>query len=257
MVAIALMTDFGTRDHYVASMKGVLASRCSAAIHDLSHDIVPFDVFGAAWYLGEVWRWWPEGTIFVAVVDPGVGTARRILAAECEGRFFLAPDNGLLTFVLNGAARGGTQVSVEDESLFLPGGSNTFHGRDRFAPVAAALANGASPSSLGPPADDVVRLPYDEPLYGELVAGRVVDVDRFGNLITDIEAARIAFSPFRLLVRDLSLDRIERNYGDAAPGAFMIVGSTGRIEISVANGSAAELLRLRRHDRVELRPLAV
>lgn len=253
MVTIALMTDFGTRDHYVASMKGVIASRCVAPIHDLTHDIAPFDVFAAAWYLGEVWQWWPEGTIFVAVIDPGVGTARRILAAECEGRIFLAPDNGLLTFVPDDGAR----ISVEHDALFLPGGSNTFHGRDRFAPVAAALANGASLASLGRVAGEVVRLPYDEPSYGELVRGRVVDIDRFGNLITDIEASRVPFAAFRLLARDLSLDRIERNYGDAAPGAFMIVGSTGRIEISVANGSAAELLRLRRHDRVELRPMAV
>jgi S-adenosylmethionine hydrolase len=251
MPPLALLTDFGTRDPYVAAMKGVLASRTLEPLHDLTHDIAPYDVLGAAWFLGTVARWWPAGTIFVGIVDPGVGTARRIVALEEEGRLFLAPDNGLLTFVRNG----GRAFSVENDALFLPGGSNTFHGRDRFAPVAAALANGLPLEEVGPAIDDIAMLPYTAPSYGDVaVHGTVVAIDRFGNTITDVDASRIPFAPYALRVRDVTLDRLEQNYGDAAPGPFLIVGSTGCVELSIANASAAERLHLRRLDRVVIIP---
>ena len=248
---ILLLTDFGTRDPYVAAMKGVMAGRTAAALHDASHDIAPFDVVGAAWFLGTIAQYWPAGTVFVCVVDPGVGTSRKIVAIEKEGRVYLAPDNGLLTFVLP-AER---MFSVENEALFLPRGSNTFHGRDRFAPVAAAIANGLRMDELGPRVDSIVRLPYEPPSYApESVRGTIVAIDRFGNAITDIEATRIPFAPFLLRTGELVLDRLERTYGSAAPGPFMIAGSTGCIEISIANASAAERLRLRRLQEVELTP---
>ena len=249
---IALLTDFGTRDPYVASMKGVLASRTNVAVHDLTHEIAPFDVLGAAWFLGTVVRFWPAGTIFVCVVDPGVGTTRKIVALEREGRVFLAPDNGLLTFVGSGRV-----FAVTNESLFLPDDSRTFHGRDRFAPVAAALANGLSIEELGPRLERIATLNYEPPVYGDVVRGTIVAVDRFGNVITDIDASRIPFAPFALHVRDLMIDRLELTYGDAAPGPFLIVGSTGCVEISIANASAAERLHLRRLERVELRSQTV
>jgi len=241
-MAIALLTDFGTRDPYVAAMKGVLASRTNVAVLDLTHEIAPFDVLEAAWFLRCVVAYWPAGTIFVTVVDPGVGTSRKIVALERDGRVFLAPDNGLLTFV-----RGdGSAHSVENESLFLPNGSNTFHGRDRFAPVAAALANGMSIASVGPRHEPLVTLDYERPEYRpDLVRGTIVAIDRFGNGITDLEAARVPFA----------LERLERSYGDAGAGVFPIVGSSGTIELSVKNGSAAEAMQLRRLQRVEFRPL--
>ncbi|MEA2463639.1 MAG: hypothetical protein QOJ98_1386 [Acidobacteriota bacterium] len=251
MRPIALLTDFGTRDPYVAAMKGVLASRTAEPLHDLTHDIAPYDVLGAAWFLGSVVRYWPEGTIFVCIVDPGVGTARRIVAMEVEGRLFLAPDNGLLTFVW----KGGPAYSVEAEALFLPGGSNTFHGRDRFAPVAAALSDGIALEEVGPAVESIATLPYTAPSYGDVdVQGTVVAIDRFGNVITDVDASRIPFAPFALQVHDITLDRLEYNYGDAAPGPFLIVGSTGCVEISIANASAADRLQLRRLDRVAIIP---
>lgn len=247
---IALLTDFGTRDPYVAAVKGVLASRTEAPVHDLTHDLAPFDVLGAAWFLGTAARCWPEETIFVCVVDPGVGTSRRIVALEEDGRVFLAPDNGLLTFVWKGAAA----RSVENEELFLPGGTTTFHGRDRFAPVAAALANGMALENVGPAVPRLQTLRYEPPSYRDVVVrGTIVAIDRFGNAITDIETAKIPFAPFGLHVRDLHFDRLEQNYGDAAPGPFLITGSTGCIEISIANASAAERLHLRRLERVEVR----
>jgi len=235
--AVVLLTDFGTRDPYVASMKGVIASRCDAAIHDLTHEIAPQDVFEAAWFLRAAEKWWDAGTIFVCVVDPGVGTPRRILVAESGGRVFLAPDNGLLTFVdLQ------TIVSVENEAFFLPGGSTTFHGRDRFAPVAAAIANGILISKLGPSVDDIVRLDHE--------SGSIVAIDRFGNAITDISRAQIPFEPFAVRVGETVVRRVSATYeGD---GPFVIVGSTGAIEISMAGASAADVLHLRRGDRVEI-----
>jgi S-adenosyl-L-methionine hydrolase (adenosine-forming) len=248
---IALLTDFGTRDPYVAVMKGVIASRTDAAIADLTHEIPAFDAFEAAWFLRTTAPWWPAGTIFVCVVDPGVGTSRRIVAAECGGRIYLAPDNGLLTFI-----ECEKLFSVENESLFLPAGSSTFHGRDRFAPVAAALANGTAIEAVGPkidPRSDVVRLDYAPPQYSHASAyGTIVSIDRFGNCVTDLEVARVSFSPVLLRIGTTMITRVERNYGDAESGPFVLVGSTGSIEISVKNASAAEVLHLRRGDRVEV-----
>jgi S-adenosyl-L-methionine hydrolase (adenosine-forming) len=236
MRTIALLTDFGTRDPYVAVMNGVIASRCQARIADLTHEIAPFDVWEAAFFLRDVMAYWPEETIFVCVVDPGVGTARRILAVESERRFYLAPDNGLLTFVE------GATHAITNESLFLPHGSSTFHGRDRFAPVAAAIANGTRIDELGPRVDDRVLLDYEP--------GMIVRIDRFGNCITDIVPPPVM--PFAVVVRDLRIDNIRTTYG--GDGAFAIVGSTGCIEISVASASAATLLQLSRGDRVTIVP---
>ncbi len=250
---IALLSDFGTRDPYVAAMKGVLVSRTSEPLFDLTHDIAPFDVLEAAWFLRGVVDYWPEGTIFVCVVDPGVGTSRKIVAVEIAGKIFLAPDNGLLTFVIAGGRHHrGRQFEVSNESLFLPNGSTTFHGRDRLAPVAAALANGARLEDLGPAIETLVMLPYEPPAYGEVVVGTIVAIDRFGNAITDIEAARVPFARFTLHSGDVVVDRMEQTY--AGVGAFLIVGSSGCIEISIAGGSAAERLHLRRLQSVELRP---
>jgi len=234
-MSITLLTDFGTRDPYVAAMKGVIASRCEARIIDLTHEIAPFDVWEAAFFLRDVVLYWPEGTIFVCVVDPGVGTARRIIAVESEGRLFLAPGNGLLHFV------DGVAYDVTNESLFLPRGSATFHGRDRFAPIAAALANGLAIAELGPRIDDRVPLDY--------TPGCIIRIDRFGNCITDIVPPVVRFA---VKAGDQHIDEMRTTYtGD---GPFVIVGSTGCIEISVANGSAASLLHLGRGERVTIVP---
>ena len=248
---IALLTDFGTRDPYAAAMKGVIASRCDARIADLSHDIAPFDVWEGAFFLRHVVPYWPEGTIFVVVIDPGVGTSRRIVAVEGgAGRTFLAPDNGVLSLVAAPPA-----VSVENEAFFLPQGSSTFHGRDRFAPVAAAVANGIPLHELGPRIDTMVRLDYHPPSYDCARAeGTIIAVDRFGNLVTDIEAGWLPFARYAVQTGAHTVSRVARAYGDAGDGPFLIVGSTGCVEISVANASAAALLQLRRGDCVTIVP---
>jgi S-adenosyl-L-methionine hydrolase (adenosine-forming) len=236
-MTIALLTDFGTRDPYVAAMKGVIASRhrqeCLFHIADLTHDIAPFDVWEAAFFLRDVVRYWPAETIFVCVVDTGVGTARRIIALESDGRIFLAADNGLLHFI------DGNAYDVTNESLFLPDGSTTFHGRDRFAPVAAGLANGTNVEDLGPRIYDRVPLDY--------TPGCIIRIDRFGNCVTDLVPPS---TPFAIAIGDQRVDDLRTTY--SGDGAFLIIGSTGCIEISVANGSAASLLQLRRGDRVTI-----
>ena len=217
-------------------MKGVIASRTDVPIHDLTHEIAPFDVFEAAWFVRAVLPYWRDA-VFVCVVDPGVGTERRIVAVRDGANVLLAPDNGLLMFVR------GNAWSVENASLFLPAGSTTFHGRDRFAPVAAAIANGLDLDQLGPRIEERVRLPYEEPAYGETsVRGTIVRIDRFGNAITDIERAKVPFE-----IRGL-----RTNY--TGEGWFPIAGSTGCVEISMAGASAADRLHLRTLDRVELWP---
>ena len=246
---VALLTDFGMRDPYVAAMKGVIASRCDAFIDDLSHDIAPFDIFEAAWFLRGCAAWWPEGTIFVVVIDPGVGTKRRMLAVDDGARIFVAPDNGVLHFI------SGTARSIENTSLFLPDGSTTFHGRDRFAPVAAAIASGLPLDELGPVIEDRIRLDYTPPKYGsDCATGCIIDVDRFGNCITDIEHARLGFEPHALRACGATITRSSKTYADAGRGAFMIVGSSGCYEISIAGESAAELLQLGRFDVVTIQP---
>ncbi len=247
MRRIALVTDFGTRDPYVGAMKGVITSRTDVPILDCTHDIAPMDVWEAAFYLRPIVRYWPEGTIFTVVIDPGVGTSRRIIAIDSAGKLFLAPDNGVLSFII------GIAHSVENESLFLPNGSTTFHGRDRFAPVAAALANGMAIEQLGPRVDDLIRLEYQPPSYDrKRIEGTIVAVDRFGNLITDIERSRIPFGSFALKARQVIVSRMSTAYDQEGP--FLIVGSTGSIEISVAGASAAALLQLSRGDRLTIIP---
>jgi S-adenosylmethionine hydrolase len=235
MTTIALLTDFGTRDPYVAAMKGVIASRCPASIVDLTHEIAPFDVWEAAFFLRDVIAYWPVETIFVCVVDPGVGSERRIIAVKSEGQIFLAPDNGLLHFV------DGDVHDVTNESLFLPNGSTTFHGRDRFAPVAAALANGFPLGDLGARITDRISLDY--------TPGAIIRIDRFGNCITDFVPPP---GPFAVLVNDQRIDDLRTTY--SGDGPFAIIGSTGCIEISVAGNSAASLLHLSRGDRVTIVP---
>ena len=247
---IALLTDFGTRDPYVAAMKGVIAARCDARIEDLSHDVPPFDVWAGAWFLRAIVTYWPAGTIFVVVIDPGVGTSRRILAVERDGRTFLAPDNGVLSLVAAPPA-----VSVENEAFFLADGSTTFHGRDRFAPVAAAIANGTPLHELGPRVDTIAVLDYAPPSYDRArVEGTIVSVDRYGNLVTDVEAVRLPFARYEARAGGHVIARIARAYGDAGDGAFLVTGSTGCIEIAVANASAAALLQLAPGDGVTIAP---
>lgn len=249
---IALLTDFGSRDPYVGAMKAVIASRCDAQILDLTHEILPFDVFEAAFYLRDIVAYLDKRQfIVVAVVDPGVGTERRILAMERAGQVFLAPDNGLLSLV---GSEENAVHSIENQKLFLPRGSSTFHGRDRFAPVAAAIANGTPVASLGPRVTPIQQLDYAPPrIVNGVTLGRVISIDRYGNAITDVPAPSSP-NTMTLSLRGRKIKDFATTYeaGRSFPGPFLIVGSRGTLEISVAGASAADLLQIARFDPVEL-----
>lgn len=258
---VALLTDFGWKDPYVAAMKGVIVSRSHAELIDLSHEITPFDPFEAGWFLRMVGPTLHAGNEFldrmvvVAVVDPGVGTSRRILAALDHGCFYLAPDNGLLSLALSPRA---TFASVETSGLFLPGGSTTFHGRDRFAPVAAALAEATIGfEDLGPTIEraEIVSIDYHEPRRDERgITGTVVAIDGFGNIVTDIDAGGLDLSsPIEISIGGHVIRTFSRSYGEGSRDEpFAIVGSRGTIEISMNMASAADRLQSERLSEVRL-----
>src|SRR5207249_7366756 len=185
---IALLTDFGTRDHYAGTMKGVALGICpDATLVDISHEVPAHDVVGGALELAAAYRYLPAGTIFLVVVDPGVGSTRRGIAAEAGEYKFVAPDNGVLTVVLDEhpAKR---VVELTERRYARPTVSRTFEGRARFAPAAAWLAKGVELSALGRPAGSIQRLTLPQPTAtSEQLTGEVLRVDRFGNLITNID----------------------------------------------------------------------
>lgn len=246
MPLITLLTDFGTADGYVAEMKGVLSTLAPGVpLVDLTHDIVPQDVEGGRLALARCWRRFPEGTVHLAVVDPGVGSERAALAVECDGRFLVGPDNGLLSPAL---LRGDARVVALPVP---PNAAPTFHGRDVFAPAAAALAMGSPLASLGEPHLQPVlrRTPEARRLADGAIEGVVMTIDRFGNAVTNLLATRGG----DVEVNGASLP-VQRTYAEVREGApIALVGSSGFVEIAVRNGSAAVELGLARGDRVVLR----
>lgn len=268
---VTLLTDFGTADYYVAAVKGVLLRLApGATLVDVGHQVPAGDVEAAGWLLAAASRWYPPGSVHLAVVDPGVGSARRILAAAAGGQWYVAPDNGLLTPLL-AAAESAEQApvvrAVERHDLYLPGPGATFHGRDRFAPVAAYLARGDDPAALGPPIADAVRLPAPPPRAeaGRLV-GRVVHVDRFGNLVTDLPSAWLegrggggedGGAPGAGPVAEVDGHRCERSvthYRQLPPGEpGLLPGSLGTLELSLDGESLADRWQVGRGARVTVR----
>ena len=242
---ITLLTDFGTADGYVAAMKGVIASIAPGVIvDDAAHDVPPGDVEAAAWALGAYWRRYPEGSVHVVVVDPGVGTKRDAIAIEVDRRFLVGPDNGVLAWALRDADGDAALYVLERPAHDI---SATFHGRDLFAPAAARLAAGESIASLGPAKPGMVRLPWPEPVHhARGVDGVVVHVDRFGNLITNIPADQAVGECF---VRVGSMEvEVRTTYGDVDVGELIAhAGSRGLLEIAMRDGRASDRLGGRGH----------
>lgn len=246
---VALLSDFGLHDHYVGSMKGAILAACDGAVLvDVTHEVAPHDVRGGALTLASVYRAFPGGAVFLAVVDPGVGSARRGLAAEAGGYSFVAPDNGLLSLVL--ADHPSAEVrAVTNAGLFRHEVSSVFHGRDVFAPVAGHLARGGRLDEVGPKVMDAVTLTWPEPRWSGSRAceAEVVHIDRFGNLTTslrrgDLQAFGDALSDLVVVVEGFRLP-LARTYADVAVGeACAVVGSSGRLEIAVNQGHAAREL---------------
>lgn len=256
---ITLTTDFGTSDIYVGVMKGVILSvNPQARIVDLTHDIAPQDVTGAGFALAAAYSYFPAGTVHVAVVDPGVGTARRAIVIETYSHFFVGPDNGLFSFVLRGRDVQRV-VEISNKEFVLPQHSTTFHGRDIFAPAAAHLSKGVFAGRCGPAVSDPVLLPAAEPVVvdRQTMRGEVIHIDRFGNLITNIHRDALdrfaGGRDFTLSVRKKRIARLLKNYAAAGENElFCIIGSAGLVEISMNRKSAAERLRGRVGDSVML-----
>ena len=252
---VTLTTDFGARDSYVAQLKGVLLACCEAVrVLDLTHGIPPHDIVEGALFLAGAVPAFPPGTVHLAVVDPGVGTARRAMAVEVAGQFVVCPDNGLLTLLARSHPIAAAHELTNPDLRREPA-SATFQGRDVFAPAAGHLARGGALADLGPPATDLVQLAAPEPVAGEgAVRGEVMHVDRFGNAITNIPASMLPDAPrgVRVQVAGRPLPLL-RTYADAGRGEpLALVGSNGYVEVAVREGSAADALGLGRGDAVRV-----
>jgi S-adenosylmethionine hydrolase len=249
---IALLTDFGTADHYAGAMKGVMLGICpDATLVDISHEIPAHDIVAGALELAGAYKYFPAGTIFVAVVDPGVGSARRGLAADTGDYRFVAPDNGVLTMVLR-ESPAKKVVELTERRYARPTVSRTFEGRDRFAPAAAWLAKGTQLAALGRPVNEIQKLDLPLPeASADAVRGVVLRVDRFGNLVTNIDRKSVErVGMGGTIAIDAAGQRIERlvaTYAELpAEGVGALFGSTDHLELAAPSDSAAARLSLGR-----------
>lgn len=256
---VAVLTDFGTKDYFVGAMKGVILSISEEAIIvDITHDIPPQDIISAGFNLNASYRDFPEKTIFIAVVDPGVGSSRRAILVETESYYFVAPDNGLLSFIY----RNETDVRVYEltnEDYFNKPVSNSFHGRDIFAPVAAYLSKGVEPEEFGDEIKDYLELKIRNPkenLDG-LLEGEVAHIDRFGNIITNISKDDSA-NEFSLQIGEHKVFELRQYFsqsaeiidGDTKSDVFMMFGSLDLLEVVVYGDSAAKILNVEVGDKI-------
>ena len=241
---ISLLTDFGTADYFVGAVKGaILSVNPSAVVVDITHEIPPQDVAAGAFTLLAAYKTFPTKTIHVAVVDPGVGSTRRPIIVSANEQFFVGPDNGLFTYICD-REPSHRIFHVTADRYFRPEPSTTFHGRDIFAPVAAALSNGVAVEEFGPEINDEVRLPsLETPL-------RIIHIDHFGNCVTNITRDQ---SLNEIVVKGRTIREFRRFYGEGDGDAlFAIWGSAGLLEISVNGRSAAQVLDVKVGENVFL-----
>ncbi len=257
---LTLLTDFGVQDHFVGVMKGVIHEIApQAEIVDISHLIQPQNVAQAARMLAEAAPYFSAGTVHVAVVDPGVGTSRRAIAARIGKHFFVAPNNGLLTLLIDRAESAGEPVQIvnlDRPQYWLPNPSRSFHGRDIFSPVGAHLVNGVPLEKLGSPLTDIVRLSLPQPIQTERGwEAEVTMVDVFGNLSTNLPGERLPeeLGGLKVHINGNTIQGITPTFGDASVGTLIAtIDSSGALAISVVNGSAADLLQAKPGDKVAI-----
>ena len=249
---VALLSDFGTRDHYAGAMKGVVLGICpEAALVDISHDVPAHDVLTAGLELAAVYKYFPSGSIFLVVVDPGVGSARRGLAADTGDYRFVAPDNGVLTAVFRQTPPKWV-VELTERRYARPTMSRTFEGRDRFAPAAAWLAKGIQLSALGRPVSDYQTLDIPTPATeDDRIVGEVLRVDHFGNLVTNIDRKAFehlaATGTIQIEVGSQAIGRLVETYADiGSDEVCALFGSTDHLELAANSTSAVERLGLER-----------
>ncbi|OGO60640.1 MAG: hypothetical protein A2029_14770 [Chloroflexi bacterium RBG_19FT_COMBO_47_9] len=262
MTVITLLTDFGLRDGYPGVMKGVIWKIAPyVQIADISHDIKPQDIYHGALALSRTAPFFPPGTIHIAVVDPGVGTQRRPIGLHLEEHYFIGPDNGLFTLVLQHAESLGNTIQafhLDQSSYWLPDISRVFHGRDIFAPVAAYLARGITLEKMGSKIHDPIRLeiPHPEPIQGGGWRGYIIEIDTFGNLATNIDRSLLSpLGEVQVRISDRYINQLVNTFGDRPPGTLIaLYGTAHDLMISVVNGDAARELNVSIGDFVEVYP---
>lgn len=255
MPIITLTTDFGTQDHYVAAMKAVILGICpGATLVDVTHEVPPQDVYAGAFALQGAAPYFPAGTVHLAVVDPGVGSARRPLAVQAGTHYLVGPDNGLLPLAAAAIVRERLHVvHMTKRQYWRPDVSSTFHGRDIFAPVAAHLALGVSLYDLGNAVGDYVQLHIPDVLEANgVLVGEILHIDRFGNCISNVPAARVPRLA-RITLGGRTLAGVRAAYTEVQRGELLaLISSGGFVEIAVRDGSAARLLGARVGDAVRV-----
>jgi S-adenosylmethionine hydrolase len=259
---ITLLTDFGNSDYFVGAMKGaILSVNRDAKIIDITHEIPPYDIEAGAFTLLQAYNTFPAKTVHVAVVDPGVGSSRRPILIDTGDHFFVGPDNGIFSFVCDHVTNFSAFHLTKSEYFRQPT-SSTFHGRDIFAPIAAALSRGAEPTSLGDRITDIVRLPTLHPQLLETgdIAGRIIHIDRFGNCITNLSRETLTDGVIadgaRLSIRDHEVKEFRRTFAEGEANEnelFAIWGSAELLEIVAFGTSAAQLLGAGRGEPVVIR----
>jgi len=253
---IALLTDFGLQDNYVGIMNGVILNiNPDVQIVDITHEIPAQDILQGALALKSAYSYFPHGTIFVGVVDPGVGSKRKPILVVTKQYYFLGPDNGLLSPIIE-EEKSVKIFSITSEKYFLKPVSNTFHGRDIFAPVAAHLSKGLAPARFGKVQKDFVRLKIPRPTVQDRhIIGEVIAIDRFGNLITNIEEKLFnGFKgKFQVKIKNVLIKGLSPSYFSVKAGEpLVVIGSKGYLEISVNQGSAKECLKAGLGDKVNI-----
>ncbi len=261
MSVITLTTDFGTKDNYVGVMKGViLGINPSVCLVDITHEIAPQQVREAAFLLLSSYRWFPSGTVHLVVVDPGVGGKRNPIIVETERHLFVGPDNGVFSLIYE-REQEFRVFKISNPQFLLPKVSNTFHGRDIFAPAAAYLSKGTPPSRLGEQINRYVRFPFTGPeIREDVLEGEIIHIDRFGSLVTNIsEETWKGFvsrdkQEFQIIIKDKILNRICHTYSDVPQGELLVViGSSGFLDISANCASAAEMLSAKPGETVRVK----
>ncbi|HZE89188.1 MAG TPA: SAM-dependent chlorinase/fluorinase [Verrucomicrobiae bacterium] len=259
---ITLTTDFGNTDHYVASIKGaILSAMTSVQIVDVTHDVPPHDIAAAAQIVKDVFPAFPPRTVHVVVVDPGVGTARRPVIVSSDNQYFVGPDNGVFTLIYESEQFTGA-VHVTATHYMTPDPSATFHGRDVFAPVAAQLARGLGMENFGDPIEDAVRVDLPKPRVTPegMVKATVIQIDRFGNVITNLSRAsldalmtKLGRTGLRGGVGGTAITETRATYADGSSGSpFFLFNSSSRLEIAAHEARACDMLSLKRGDSVDV-----
>ncbi len=253
-MTIALLTDFGTKDYFVGAVKGaILSINREAVIVDITHEIPPHDILSASFTLRACYKNFPEKTVFVAVVDPGVGSGRRAILVDTKNYYFLAPDNGLLNFIFDGD-KNFKVFELTDEKFFAPKVGSTFHGRDIFAPIAAHLSNGIEPNEFGAEIESYTRLKIAKPIkIANRIEAEIIHIDHFGNLITNLSKDNLPEN-FTLEIGGKTISKLQNFYAEAEKGElFVIAGSAGFLEIVAFQASAYEILCVEVGEKIQLR----